>query len=160
MPSGDLTAREIVAAVRDPELPILTIAELGVLRSVDIDRDGTVEVVLTPTYSGCPATEVMRVDVLEALQAAGYSRASVRFELFPPWTSDSLSAGARAALAEAGIVPPSDPGQQIPLTWSLKCPKCGSLRTGEISHFGATSCRSLWRCQACGEPFEYFKAIR
>lgn len=160
MRAGELTPEEVVGSVRDPELPALTLADLGLIRSVTVDGGGAVEVVLTPTYSGCPATEVMQVDVLNALMQAGYPQASVRFELSPAWTSDSLSAQGRRVLSELGIAPPVGPGQPAPLTISLKCPQCGSLRTRETSHFGSTACKSLWTCRACGEPFEHFKELR
>ena len=153
-----MTPWQIVAAVPDPELPVLTLEDLGVLRSVDVDESGSVAVTLTPTYSGCPAMETMRKDVLDALQRAGYRSATVRFELAPAWNTDRLGPKARQHLTEVGIAPPVDSG--TPVAMSLKCPQCSSLRTREISHFGATSCKALWQCTECGEPFEHFKALR
>ena len=159
MPAGELTAWEVAAAVADPELPALTLEDLGVLRSVDMGPDGAVVVVLTPTYSGCPALEVMRQDVVAALERAGYRPVRVEFQLRPAWSTELLSAQGRARLAEMGIAPPAPSGGGHLLRLSLKCPQCGSLRTEETSHFGSTACKSLWRCLACGEPFEHFKAL-
>ncbi|NNM96561.1 MAG: phenylacetate-CoA oxygenase subunit PaaJ [Candidatus Dormibacteraeota bacterium] len=158
MPAGDVTAWEIVAAVPDPELPVLTLEDLGVLRSVDVDQSGSVLVTLTPTYSGCPAMDAMRADVQRALLGAGYRNVAIQFELAPAWTTDQLGPLAREHLAAAGIAPPGEPG--TPVALSLKCPQCGSLRTREASHFGATSCKALWQCSACGEPFEHLKVLR
>ncbi len=158
MPAGDVTAWEIVAAVPDPELPVLTLEDLGVLRSVDVDQSGSVLVTLTPTYSGCPAMDAMRADVERALLGAGYRNVAIHFELAPAWTTDQLGPLAREHLAAAGIAPPGEPG--TPVALSQKCPQCGSLRTREVSHFGATSCKALWQCSACGEPFEHLKALR
>jgi ring-1,2-phenylacetyl-CoA epoxidase subunit PaaD len=159
----------VAAAVVDPELPVLTLADLGVLRDVRVDDD-TVVVVLTPTYSGCPALDTMRDDVVAALGRAGYDRVEVRIELSPPWSSDDVSAAGRRKLAEAGIAPPGPatarrpPGSAIPITLRpapvrLDCPRCGSADTVETARFGATACKSLHRCRSCGEPFEHFKAI-
>jgi ring-1,2-phenylacetyl-CoA epoxidase subunit PaaD len=160
VPTGELTPWEIAARVPDPELPTLTLADLGVLRSALVDHAGHVEVRLTPTYSGCPALEVMRHDVLAALAAAGYPDASVGFDLAPAWNTDQIGPVARERLAAAGIAPPSPRGIAAPLVISIKCPHCGSVRTREISRFGATACKSLWRCTACQEPFEHFKDLR
>jgi ring-1,2-phenylacetyl-CoA epoxidase subunit PaaD len=160
MPTGEVTPWEVAGAVPDPELPALTLADLGVLRSAKVDDSGHVEVRLTPTYSGCPALEVMRHDVLSALKAAGYPDATVGFDLAPAWSTDQLGPDGRSRLEAAGIAPPAAPGTALPLVMSLKCPRCGSIRTREISRFGATACKSLWRCTACQEPFEHFKVLR
>lgn len=159
MPAGELSAWEVAAHVVDPELPALTLEDLGVLRSVDVGADGEVAVILTPTYSGCPALEVMRRDVVAALLAAGFKSVRVDFQLQPAWSTDRMGERARARLHEMGIVPPVARGGDSVLRLSLKCPQCGSLRTEETSHFGTTACKSLWRCLACGEPFEHFKAL-
>jgi ring-1,2-phenylacetyl-CoA epoxidase subunit PaaD len=155
-----LTPWEVAGGVPDPELPTLTLADLGVLRSARVDMAGHVEVRLTPTYSGCPALEVMRHDVLGALAAAGYPDASVGFDLAPAWSTDQLGPAARDRLAVAGIAPPAARGAAAPLVMSVRCPRCGSVRTREISRFGATACKSLWCCTACQEPFEHFKVLR
>ncbi len=158
MPPGEATARRVASRVLDPELPTLTLEDLGVLRSVQVEPSGKVLVVLTPTYSGCPALEVMKRDVTDALFAAGFTDVQVDIELQPAWTTESLGRQARQKLAQAGIAPPPDRvAEALPLRLSLRCPSCGSVRTHEISRFGATACKSLWRCLACGEPFEHFK---
>lgn len=163
-----LRAREVAARVRDPELPALTLADLGVLRGVEAGEDGTVTAVLTPTYSGCPAMAEMRADVAGSLKAAGFAEVRIRTVLDPPWTSDWITEEGRRKLSEYGIAPPG-PAQHhgsgpVPLVLSptqrvLHCPHCGSADTEETSRFSATSCRALWRCLACREPFEYFKEI-
>lgn len=162
-------AREIAAQVPDPEMPMLTLADLGVLRTVDVDEDGVVTVVLTPTYSGCPAMAEMRAEVDRRLHEAGYAEVAIRTELQPAWTTDWITPAGRKALAEHGIAPPRPaPGKPasgpVPVLLSatspaLTCPKCGSTDTEQLSRFAATSCRALWRCRACREPFEYFKEI-
>jgi len=145
------------AAVVDPEVPVLTIDDLGVLREVTVGDDG-VEVVITPTYSGCPAMDAIREDVVRALTSAGFSEVRVRLTLSPAWTTDWISAAGRTALKEYGIAPPSAAGP-VSLRLSVKCPHCGSLDTREVAHFGSTSCKALFVCRACGEPFDHFKAL-
>jgi ring-1,2-phenylacetyl-CoA epoxidase subunit PaaD len=161
-------ARHIAERVPDPELPMLTLADLGVLRDVRVEADGTVVADLTPTYSGCPAMSEMRADVAARLRAAGYEQVRVRTVLDPPWTTDWITPEGRRKLAEHGIAPPGPaphpaPGP-VPLVLSatrrtVPCPRCGSADTEETSRFGATSCKALWRCLACREPFEYVKEI-
>ncbi|MCX5173131.1 1,2-phenylacetyl-CoA epoxidase subunit PaaD [Streptomyces antibioticus] len=161
-------ARDVAERVPDPELPMLTLADLGVLRSVEVGADGTVVASLTPTYSGCPAMAEMRAAVAARLTAAGYPRVEVRTVLDPPWTTDWITPAGRRKLAEHGIAPPGPaprhaPGP-VPLVLSpvrrvVACPRCGSQDTEETSRFGATSCKALWRCLACREPFEYVKEI-
>jgi ring-1,2-phenylacetyl-CoA epoxidase subunit PaaD len=145
------------AAVVDPEVPVLSIDDLGVLREVTVTDDG-VEVVITPTYSGCPAMDAIREDVVRALTAAGFDEVRVRLVLSPAWTTDWISAKGRAALKEYGIAPPSAAGR-VSLRLSVKCPHCGSLDTREVAHFGSTSCKALFVCRGCGEPFDHFKAL-
>lgn len=157
MPSGDVRARQAVALVADPELPSLTLEDLGIVRSVQVDEDGAVDVVLTPTYSGCPALEVIREDTIAALGAAGFTHVQVRFESRPIWTSDAVGRSGRQHLVGAGIAPPPAPGV---VELSPSCPRCGSVRTRRISRFGATACKALWRCLECAEPFEQFKEHR
>lgn len=152
----DLTAA--VAAVPDPELPMVTIAELGILRDVTVDEAGRVTVTITPTYSGCPAMDAIRTDIRRALAAAGHADVEVRTQLAPAWTTDWMSETGRRKLAQAGIAPPR-PGGRVALRLSVRCPWCGSPETEEISRFGSTSCKALWRCRACAEPFDHFKAI-
>ncbi|MFF7798858.1 1,2-phenylacetyl-CoA epoxidase subunit PaaD [Streptomyces olivaceus] len=158
-------ARRVAERVPDPELPMLTLADLGVLRDVETRADGTVVASLTPTYSGCPAMAEMRVDVAARLRAAGYARVEIRTVLDPPWTSDWITESGRRKLAEHGIAPPGRaPRGPVPLLLSptrpaVPCPRCGSRETEETSRFAATSCKALWRCRACREPFEYVKEI-
>ncbi len=165
---GTLTdPRAIAETVVDPELPMLTLADLGVLRDVRVE-DGTVVVEITPTYTGCPAMGVMRADLLHALHRAGYAHVDVRTVLSPAWTTDWISEEGRVKLAAAGIAPPgrapARTGGPVPLQLGptrrhATCPLCGSADTEEISEFGATACKALRRCRSCGEPFEHVKEI-
>ena len=159
-------ARRIAEQVPDPELPMLTLADLGVLRDVAVTGDGTVVTSLTPTYSGCPAMAEMRADVAARLRAAGYARVEIRTVLDPPWSSDWITPAGRRKLTEHGIAPPGPAPQGGPVRLVLSptrhavtCPRCGSADTEETSRFAATSCKALWRCRACREPFEYVKEI-
>lgn len=145
------------AAVLDPEVPVLTIDDLGVLRAVTVTDSG-VEVVLTPTYSGCPAMDAIREDVVRALAAEGFGDVRVSLALAPAWTTDWISDHGRAALRDYGIAPPPGTGP-VRLTLGVKCPHCDSLKTHEVSHFGSTACKALFVCDACGEPFDHFKAL-
>lgn len=146
-------ARAAASAVEDPELPPLTIADLGVLRGVEADAAGQITIRITPTYSGCPAMTVIQMEIEVALDKAGIADARVETELAPAWSSADISAEGRAKLAEMGIAPPPDSGAAV------KCPRCESQATEELSRFGATACKSLWRCTACLEPFEAFKRL-
>lgn len=155
-------AYEVAANVVDPELPVVTIAELGILRRVEADQDRAV-VTITPTYSGCPALDVIRSDVVAALRAAGWAQVEVVTQLRPAWATDWIAESGRAKLAAAGIAPagpaPAGPVRLgLPTRLPLACPRCGSDRTEELSRFGSTPCKSLWRCVACAEPFEHVKA--
>jgi len=142
-------ARDVVAGVEDPELPAVTIADLGTLRDVSIDADGRVEVTITPTYSGCPAIGMIRLEIELALARAGFDDVVVRTVLAPAWSTDMLTEAAHAKLRAAGIAPPRPD--------AVACPRCGSSACEIISAFGATACKALWRCRACREPFEAFK---
>ncbi|HLN78699.1 MAG TPA: 1,2-phenylacetyl-CoA epoxidase subunit PaaD [Nocardioidaceae bacterium] len=154
-------AREVAGAVPDPEIPVLTIEDLGILRDVDVAGDGHVQVTITPTYSGCPAMDAIRTDVVAALAEEGYDDVSVDLVLSPAWTTDWMSEEGRRKLEEYGVAPPEPraPGGPVPLTLSLRCPQCGSPDTRELSRFGSTACKSLWVCNACREPFDHFKNI-
>ncbi|TCO62604.1 1,2-phenylacetyl-CoA epoxidase subunit PaaD [Actinocrispum wychmicini] len=160
-----VSARTIAETVTDPELPMVTLADLGVLRSVDETLDSVV-VTITPTYSGCPAMDAMRADLSAALHNAGYSDVDVRTVLSPAWTTDWITPAGRSKLAAAGIAPPGPaprPGP-IPLTLTVParrvpCPLCGSADTELLSEFSATACKSLRRCRSCSEPFEHVKEI-
>jgi ring-1,2-phenylacetyl-CoA epoxidase subunit PaaD len=159
--SGDLDrAREVAGAVLDPEVPVLTIADLGVLRDVTIDDGGAVEVTITPTYSGCPAMDTIRSDVEHALREAGFDGVRVRTVLAPAWTTDWMTDAGRRALAGYGIAPPGRrPAGPAVLSLTVRCPRCGSPRTQELSRFGSTACKALWRCRDCAEPFDHFKTL-
>ena len=157
----------VARTVTDPELPMLTLADLGVLRDVRVEG-GTVVVEITPTYSGCPAMGVMRADLVHALHRAGFADVDVRTVLSPAWSSDWISEEGRRKLAAAGIAPPGTapvrppgpvPLQLGPTRRTAGCPQCGSADTVEQSEFGATACKALRRCRSCGEPFEHFKEI-
>ena len=154
-------ARAAAAAVLDPEVPVLTIEDLGVLRDVAVDDDGTVTVTVTPTYSGCPAMEVIERDVATAVRSAGFADVRVRRVLSPAWTTDWMSEAGRAKLRDYGIAPPPLHHGRGPVlvALSVRCPQCGSPDTTEVSRFGSTACKSLWRCNACREPFDHFKAL-
>lgn len=145
------------AAVLDPEVPVLNIDDLGVLREVTVTDTG-VNVVLTPTYSGCPAMDTIREDVVRALAAEGFGDVRVSLALAPAWTTDWISEHGRAALRDYGIAPPPGTGP-VRLTLAIKCPHCSSLKTREVSHFGSTACKALYVCDECGEPFDHFKAL-
>jgi ring-1,2-phenylacetyl-CoA epoxidase subunit PaaD len=158
----------IAASVLDPEVPVVTIEDLGILRSVAVQPDGGVLVRITPTYSGCPAMEAIRSDILDAFARAGQYDVRVELVLSPAWTTDWISEDGRRKLEEFGIAPPvardhpGDPGgsgRPVLLTLSLRCPQCGSPDTRELSRFGSTACKSLWVCNACREPFDHFKAL-
>lgn len=162
MVSGQQTrAWEVAASVTDPEVPVLTIEDLGVLRAVEIDGD-RVTVTLTPTYSGCPAIDSMRDDVILALTAAGFAEVDVRLTLTPAWTTDWMTDAGKRKLTAYGIAPPAHragAGGPIRVSLAVKCPRCGSLRTRELAHFGSTSCKALFQCLACLEPFDHFKVL-
>ncbi|MEU0152981.1 1,2-phenylacetyl-CoA epoxidase subunit PaaD [Micromonospora fulviviridis] len=155
--------RAAVAAVVDPEIRVVTIDELGILRSVDEDpATGRVVVTITPTYTGCPAMDVIRADIRRALTAAGHPDAEVRTVYAPAWSTDWISERGRAKLAAAGIAPPAPAargGGVVPLTLAVRCPRCGSPETEQVSRFGSTACKALWRCRSCSEPFDHLKAL-
>jgi ring-1,2-phenylacetyl-CoA epoxidase subunit PaaD len=154
--------REAVAAVVDPEIRVLTIDDLGILRDVSRDAEtGRVTVTITPTYTGCPAMDVIRADIRGALAAAGHPDAEVVTVYAPAWSTDWISDAGRAKLAAAGIAPPAPTRASgvVPLTLSVRCPRCGSPETEQLSRFGSTACKALWRCRACREPFDHLKAL-
>ena len=164
--SATATAWAAAAGVLDPEVPVLTIEDLGVLRDVSVDAGG-VTVTVTPTYSGCPAMETIEHDVEAAVRAAGFERVVVRRVLAPAWTTDWMSQEGRRKLAAYGVAPPTrrttagSAGSSGPVLVSLsvRCPQCGSPDTSELSRFGSTACKSLWRCTSCREPFDHFKDL-
>lgn len=149
----------VAAAVPDPEVPVLTIADLGILRDVQ-EMGDRVAVTITPTYSGCPAVDAIRDDLVLALTEAGYADVEVRLTLSPAWSTDWMSDEGRAKLRAYGIAPPGRRAERsgpIPVQLGVACPRCGSLRTREVSRFGSTSCKALYECRACLEPFDHFK---
>ncbi len=150
-------AWDVAAAVCDPEVPVLTIADLGILREVTV-ADGRVVVTITPTYSGCPAMGTIRDDLTLALTEAGYDDVEVRTTLSPAWTTDWMSEDGKRKLVAFGIAPPTGtrPVGPIRLALAVRCPRCGSLDTHEVSRFGSTSCKALFECRACLEPFDHF----
>ncbi|MFH9723531.1 1,2-phenylacetyl-CoA epoxidase subunit PaaD [Streptomyces sp. NPDC017254] len=152
----------IAGAVLDPELPVLTLAELGVLRGVQVTGPGRVEVALTPTYTGCPAVEAMSSDIERALHEHGVPDVSVVTVLAPAWSTDDISEEGRRKLAEFGVAPPRPQGPAggpVPLTLAIRCPHCGSTDTELLSRFSSTACKALRRCIACREPFDHFKEL-
>jgi len=156
-------ARHVLAGVPDPEIPVLSLVDLGIIRSVEVGADGTLTVGVSPTYSGCPATAVIRADIVAALDAEGLARVRVVDVLSPPWTSDWISEDGRRKLEAYGIAPPPAPVASVrALTIpeaSPRCPRCGAADTELLSEFGSTPCKALHRCRACLEPFDRFKCI-
>jgi ring-1,2-phenylacetyl-CoA epoxidase subunit PaaD len=153
---------ELLGTVLDPEIPVLSIVDLGIVRDVRVAADGSVRVAITPTYSGCPATEVIRALVRSALDAGGYAGAMLEEALSPPWTSDWLTPAGRDKLRAFGIAPPEGSvasPRQLLGTVSVSCPRCGSRDTERVSEFGSTPCKAHYRCRACEEPFDYFKCL-
>ncbi len=161
--SADLreAAWNAAASVVDPEIPVLTIADLGVLRDIRISEAGSVEAVITPTYSGCPAMNMIAVEIELALERAGFSQPKITTILSPAWTTDWMSEAGKEKLRAFGIAPPKTGTGRRALfgTESVSCPRCESADTERISEFGSTSCKALWRCRHCSEPFDYFKCI-
>jgi ring-1,2-phenylacetyl-CoA epoxidase subunit PaaD len=151
-------AWDVAAQVVDPEIPVLTIADLGVLRSVAV-TEGGVEIAITPTYSGCPAMNMITLEIQLALEHAGIRNGKIRTVLSPAWTTDWISEDGRRKLTEYGIAPPQAARSRRALFGleQVACPQCGSDDTEVLSEFGSTSCKALWRCKACREPFDYFK---
>jgi ring-1,2-phenylacetyl-CoA epoxidase subunit PaaD len=150
-----VTAHAAAAAVVDPEIPVVTIEELGILRDVRVDGPGRVTVAITPTYAGCPALDTIRAEIVAALGRAGYPSVEVVTMLSPPWSTDQITETGRRKLAAAGIAPPGP----VVLRIRPRCPHCGSPDTQELSRFGSTLCKALWRCRACAEPFDLVKSI-
>ena len=160
-------AWDVLSTVLDPEVPAVSVRDLGIVRDV-IEHDDGLEIVLTPTYSGCPATEVIEHDILQAIAAAGLGPARATLKRAPAWTTDWISAEGKRKLLAYGIVPPGPAtNAEVPIrffprtakTVALACPRCGSHDTERLAAFGSTACKATWRCLACKEPFEHFKPI-
>jgi ring-1,2-phenylacetyl-CoA epoxidase subunit PaaD len=155
-------AWDVLGRVPDPEIPAISVTELGIVRDVQA-AEGGVDVVVTPTYSGCPATEAIERSIREALAAAGASHVRVRQQLSPAWSTDWIAEDARERLRAYGIAPPGERSAQVgqPLSFvpRVACPRCESADTERLSQFGSTACKALYRCRACREPFEYFKPL-
>jgi len=148
---------ELLSSVVDPEIPVLTLQDLGVLRDISVEND-SITVTITPTYAGCPAMDTMRADIETTLAEAGYEQVTVQQSLSPAWTTDWMSEAGREKLRAYGIAPPAKTtcGQA---TDTIECPQCKSGDVKLISEFGSTACKALYQCQDCREPFDYFKCI-
>jgi ring-1,2-phenylacetyl-CoA epoxidase subunit PaaD len=152
--------RALLSQVEDPEIPVLTIADLGILRSVEFDTTGQVVVTITPTYSGCPAMQTIEVAIKSVLQDANIFAFEVKSVLSPAWTTDWMTEAGREKLCAYGIAPPVGQASKRTLLGEqpiVKCPQCQSTQTSMVSQFGSTACKSLWKCHECKEPFDYFK---
>ncbi|PRB71476.1 1,2-phenylacetyl-CoA epoxidase subunit PaaD [Arthrobacter sp. MYb213] len=151
----------IAAKVTDPEIPVLSIADLGILREVNANEDGSVQVIITPTYSGCPAMDVITQDLYLAFGEAGIEKVDVKLVLTPAWSTDWMTEDGKRKLEEYGIAPPTGTGHsgRVTLGISVKCPRCHSLNTRELARFASTSCKALYTCKGCLEPFDYFKVL-
>ncbi|PRZ44199.1 ring-1,2-phenylacetyl-CoA epoxidase subunit PaaD [Antricoccus suffuscus] len=160
----DVTPWELAADVNDPEIPALSIADLGILRAVEVSDDGgTVTVTITPTYSGCPAMKAIEHDLRRVFTEAGYREVVVDVVLAPAWTTDWITPRGLAALEESGIAPPTGTravAGPVSVGLSVRCPHCGDFDTEVLSQFGSTSCKALYRCNTCREPFDWFKTLR
>lgn len=147
---------QLLATIPDPELPMVSITELGIVRDVRTDKE-VVTVVMTPTYSGCPATEMIAKAVEETLQHAGMEKPNIETRLSPPWTSDWLAPAAAEKLRAHGVAPPGHRADAGIMHFVPACPRCGEKHTTLLAQFGATACKAMYRCPTCLEPFEYFK---
>lgn len=160
----EIKIREILSFVTDPEIPVLTIDEMGILKDVSVDN-GSVTVTITPTYSGCPAIDQITEDVNTVLADNGYPESEVVLVLSPAWTTDWMSDESKEKLRAYGIAPPcrttdlSQTSEEQRLLFTAACPQCRSLDTQLISEFGSTACKALWKCNQCKEPFDYFKPL-
>lgn len=152
-PAADARVRALLSELTDPEIPILTLEDLGIIRWLRVGRDG-VSVGLAPTYSGCPALEVIEADVADCLRVNGWAKVRIERVLSPPWSTDWISEEGRRKLREHGIAPPRPRD-----TGPVACPRCASDDTAKVSEFGSTPCKAAWKCNACLEPFEYFKCL-
>ena len=161
-PANDAEIWQILETVLDPEIPILTVVDLGVVRDVRVDNE-SVEVFITPTYSGCPAMDMIERDIERTLTENGYSKTKITTILSPPWTTDWLTESAKEKLRSVGIAPPQEPTSRKTALFGTElkvlCPRCGSDKTEKVSEFGSTACKAHYKCSECLEPFDYFKCI-
>jgi ring-1,2-phenylacetyl-CoA epoxidase subunit PaaD len=144
----------ILESITDPEIPVLSILDLGIVREVNMAPDGSIEVVITPTYTGCPAMDMITANIRMAL--SGYKNVTVKTVLSPAWTTDWMTEAGKAKLQQYGIAPPKGRSGSIPQD-GVECPQCHSTHTQLLSEFGSTACKALYQCQDCKEPFDYFK---
>ncbi|MCB0358340.1 MAG: phenylacetate-CoA oxygenase subunit PaaJ [Bdellovibrionales bacterium] len=161
MNTDSATILSILDEVKDPEIPLLSVVDMGIVRGVR-EEDADLVVTITPTYSGCPAMKMIEDDITAALRKRGYASARVEVVLDPPWTTDWLTDRGRERLKESGIAPPGERTDELvlfPSRQALECPHCGSKDTRLESEFGSTACKALWACNACGQPFDYFKPL-
>ncbi|MBJ7483677.1 1,2-phenylacetyl-CoA epoxidase subunit PaaD [Brevundimonas sp.] len=151
----------VLAEVPDPEIPAISLVDLGIIRDIETDPSGATRIVITPTYTGCPATLVIETSIRVALDRAGLEDVAIRSRLSPPWTTDWITDEGRENLRRYGIAPPErgDGHGSLKAETPAACPQCGSVDTVEVSRFGSTPCKALWRCRACAEPFDRFKCI-
>lgn len=158
------TLRALLASVTDPEIPALSIDEMGILRDVSMEGE-TVMVTITPTYSGCPAIDQITEDVQRKLNEHGYRKSRVKLVLTPAWTTDWMTDESREKLRTYGISPPcrttdiNESSEEHRLSFAAPCPQCQSVNTKQLSEFGSTACKALWKCHDCMEPFDYFKPL-
>lgn len=154
--------RTLLDEVPDPEIPVINVNELGVVRKIEVSK-GTVTVTITPTYTGCPAMKMFETDIIEKLNSNGYNHVEIKTVLSPAWTTDWITDEAKLKLKEFGIVPPekvsADKGFLLGKEKKMECPRCGSGNSQMISQFGSTACKALYKCLDCLEPFDYFKCI-
>jgi ring-1,2-phenylacetyl-CoA epoxidase subunit PaaD len=158
----ETSVRKLLERVMDPEIPVLSVIDLGIVRYIRSAASGDVEVGVSPTYSGCPATEVIRRSIASALRAGGFAQARVVDVLSPPWSSDWITTEGREKLRRYGIAPPAAPVASVRGLFGqpqIACPRCGATETERISEFGSTPCKAHYRCRRCAEPFDYFKCI-
>jgi ring-1,2-phenylacetyl-CoA epoxidase subunit PaaD len=163
-PQAEDRAWAALQEVYDPEIPQLSVVDLGIVRTVEVSPDGEkVQAKLSPTYSGCPAVSVIELDAETALRAAGFADVSIKRVLSPAWSTDWITEQGRQRLLEAGIAPPVETTTSKRALMGedpeVQCPHCGSAKTEKLSEFGSTACKALWRCTECREPFDYFKCI-
>ena len=154
---------ELMHQIPDPEIPVIDIVELGVIRAVKLNSKSSVEITITPTYSGCPAMKQMEDDIRKQLNEAGFSEIKINTVYNPPWTTDWITQEAKVKLNNYGIAPPEhssiDKGVLLGRERIVKCPRCSSTSTQLVSQFGSTACKALYKCSDCLEPFDYFKCI-